>query len=128
MHRPVIDWEKNTKTEEIGSIEHSIFSATQRLIDLRKQLSVVADRKNITWLTPHNIHVAGFLRAYDDQKLYALFNYNSKASYITWYAFKEHGKGTKLYDRWQNKRYTVGQDHEYLIIEPYSFCLMEVVE
>ncbi len=128
MHRPVIDWEKNTKTEEIGSIEHSIFSATQRLISLRKQLSVVADRKNLTWLTPHNIHVAGFLRAYDDQKLYCMFNYNSKASYITWYAFKEHGKGTKLYDRWQNKRYTVGEDHEYLIIEPYSFCLMEVVE
>ena len=128
MHRPVIDWEKNTKTEEIGSIEHSIFSATQRLISLRKQLSVVADRKNLTWLTPHNIHVAGFLRAYDDQKLYCMFNYNSKASYITWYAFKENGKGTKLYDRWQNKRYTVGEDHEYLIIEPYSFCLMEVVE
>ncbi len=128
MHRPVIDWEKNTKTEEIGSIEHSIFSATQRLISLRKQLSVVADRKNLTWLTPHNIHVAGFLRAYDDQKLYCMFNYSSKASYITWYAFKEHGKGTKLYDRWQNKRYTVGEDHEYLIIEPYSFCLMEVVE
>ncbi len=129
MHRPVIDWEKNTKTEEIGSIEHSIFSATQRLISLRKQLSVVADRKNLTWLTPHNIHVAGFLRAYDDQKLYCMFNYNSKASYITWYAFKEHGKvGTKLYDHWQNKRYTVGEDHEYLIIEPYSFCLMEVVE
>ena len=128
MHRPVIDWEKNTKTEEIGSIEHSIFSATQRLIGLRKQLSVLADRKNLVWLTPHNIHVAGFLRSYDDQKLYCLFNYSSKAAYITWYAFKEHGKGIKLYDHWQNKRYTVGQDHEYLIIEPYSFCLMEVAE
>jgi amylosucrase len=129
MHRPVIDWTKNKKTEEKDTIEEKIFSATQRLISLRKKLPVVADKKNLTWLTPHNIHVGGFLRAWDKERLYCLFNYSSKAAYITWYTFKEHGiASAKLYDHWQDKRYTVGADYEYLIIEPYSFCLLEVVE
>ena len=129
MHRPVIDWAKNKKTEEKDTIEEKIFSATQRLISLRKKIPVVADKKNLTWLTPHNIHVAGFLRAWDKERLYCLFNYSSKAAYITWYTFKEHGIiSAKLYDHWQDKKYTVGADYEYLIIEPYSFCLLEVVE
>ncbi len=129
MHRPVIDWKKNERTEEEDTVEEKIFSATQRLIMLRKKMPVVADLKNITWLTPHNIHVAAFLRAYNNQKLYCLFNFSNKAAYITWYAFKEHGKApVHLFDHWQGKRHTVGPDYEYLIIEAYSFCLMEVVE
>lgn len=129
MHRPMIDWTKNAKIEEKDTIEEKIFSATQRLISLRKKLPVVADRKNLVWLTPHNIHVAGFLRTGDNQRLYCLFNYSRKAAYVTWYAFKEHGKTPiKLYDHWQEKRHTVGSDYEYLIMEPYSFCLLEVVD
>ena len=129
MHRPIINWEKNKRIEEEDTIEEKIFSATQRLILLRKKIPVVADRKNLTWLTPHNIHVAGFLRAYGEQQLYCLFNFSNKAAYITWYAFKEHGKiPDKLFDHWQEKRHSVGPDYEYLIIEPYSFCLMEVVD
>ncbi len=126
MHRPVIDWQKNARITETGTIEERIFSSTQKLISLRKKLSIVADRKNITWLTPHNIHVAGFLRTANDKKLYCLFNYSSKVSYITWYSFKEHGAAPKeLYDHWTERKHTVGSDHEYFVMEPYSFCLLE---
>lgn len=126
MHRPVIDWQKNEKTKEAGTIEHRIFSGTQRLLKLRKQLPVVGDYKNIRWITPHNIHVAGFIRSMDGSHLYCLFNFSNKAAYLTWYAFKEQGYGiSNLYDHWNEQRITVGSDHEYLIIEPYSFCLLE---
>ncbi|TDO28819.1 amylosucrase [Sediminibacterium goheungense] len=126
MHRPVIDWQKNEKTKEAGTIEHRIFSGTQRLLKLRKQLPVVGDYKNIRWITPHNIHVAGFIRSMDESHLYCLFNFSNKAAYLTWYAFKEQGYGiSNLYDHWNEQRLTVGSDHEYLIIEPYSFCLLE---
>ena len=129
MHRPIIDWAKNKKTEEKGTIEERIFSATQLLIGLRKKLPVLADKKNLTWLTPHNIHAAGFIRGWDKQRIYCLFNYSKKAAYITWYAFKEHGfVPAKLYDHWNDKRHTVGSDYEYLIIEPYSICILEVMD
>ncbi len=126
MHRPIIDWKKNEKINEKNTVEEKIFSATQRLISLRKKLPVVADLKNLTWLSPHNIHVTGFLREYNNEKLYCLFNFSNKASYITWYAFKEHGKIPKeLYEYWSEKKYRVGPDHEYFVMEPYSFCLLE---
>jgi amylosucrase len=129
MHRPIIDWKKNERVDQKGTIEEKIFSSTAKLLQLRREFDVVADKKNITWLSPNNIHIAGFLRAWDNKRLYCLFNYSNKSAYLTWYAFKEHGFiPQRLFDHWNNKRYEVGADYEYLVIEPYSFCILEVVE
>jgi amylosucrase len=126
MHRPIIDWDKNKKRNEPGTIEHRIFSATQKLIALRKQLSAVADHKNLTWLTPHNIHVAGYLRTDEDKRLYGIFNFSSQTVYLTWFAFKEHGAAPiELLDHWTDTTFKVGYDREYLEIAPYGFYLME---
>ena len=126
MHRPVIDWGKNKKIEEKGTLEQRIFSGTQQLIAIRKKLSMVADYKNLTWLSPFNIHVAGYLRTLHEEKLYCIFNFSSQVSYLSWAVFKQHGPAPAgLYDHWQNKTYTVGFDNEHLILEPYSFCLLE---
>ncbi|OIR08404.1 amylosucrase [mine drainage metagenome] len=126
MHRPVIDWEKNKNIDVDGTIENKMFSSTQKLIHIRKKLEVVADHKNLIWLAPHNIHVAGYLRYSSHKKLYCVFNFSSATAYLTWFAFKEHGAApATLHDHWQNKNYEVGPDNEYLIIEPYSFCLLE---
>lgn len=126
MHRPVIDWIKNKRVDKTGTLEHRIFSGIQKLIALRKQLPVVADHKNLTWLSPYNIHVAGYLRTLDETKLYCVFNYSSQTAYLSWAVFKQHGPApVQLYDYWQDKTYNVGFDHDHLIIEPYQFCLLE---
>jgi amylosucrase len=92
-------------------------------------LKAVGDYKNLTWLTPHNIHIAGYLRSFEDDKIYCLFNFLNKPSFLTWFAFKEHGAGPALlYDHWQEKPYHPGYDHEYLILQPYQFLLLEVRE
>ena len=128
MHRPVINWEKNKKINKKGSVEQRIFSGTRQLIALRKKLSVVADHSNLTWMTPHNIHVAGFVRSLGNDKLFGLFNFNSQPSFLTWYAFKEHNPGsTQLFDHWKEKTHDIGEDNDYLVIEPYGFCLLEPV-
>jgi amylosucrase len=128
MHRPVIDWEKNKKIDKAGTIEHRVFSSTQKLISIRNKISALADYKNLTWLTPHNIHIAGYLRTFEDHKLYCLFNFSDREAFVTWYIFKEHGPfSASLYDQWKQKEYAVGSDHEYFIIEPYGFCLMEQI-
>lgn len=127
MHRPVIDWKKNENIDREGTVEQRIFSATQKLISLRRKIFAVGDYKNLTWMTPHNIHVAGYLRTFEEQKLYCLFNFLDKPSYLTWHAFKEHGAEPHiLFDHWQEKELHVGYDHEYLVIEPYQFLLLEV--
>ena len=126
MHRPVIDWKKNGDVDKQATTEHSIFSATQKLIRLRKELSVIADKKNLTWLRPHNIHVAGFLRAWDDERVYCLFNFSKKKQSVTWYAFKENGlRPIRLYDHWSEQYFEVGMDNEYFVLPPYSFFILE---
>ncbi|MEY2835713.1 MAG: hypothetical protein RLZZ557_1375, partial [Bacteroidota bacterium] len=126
MHRPVINWDKNKRIHEPGTIEYVVFQSTRKLISLRKKLDVVADHKNLTWLSPHNNHVAGYVRSYGEQKLYSIFNFSPEPAYLTWYAFKEHGNfASGLFDHWTEKEYHIGYDNEYLIIEPYGFHLFE---
>jgi amylosucrase len=126
MHRPVIDWKKNTRTHEKGSIEEKIFSVTKQLISLRKQLLVLSDTKNIQWLAPYNIHIAGFLRSNEKERLVCLFNFSNQPAYLTWYAFKEKAPGSKyLHDCWSGKEFLIGPDHEYFKMEAFSFSILE---
>ena len=124
MHRPVIDWKKNAATAKEGTVEHAIFSGTKRLLALRKILDVVADINNLVWFTPHNIHVAGFVRT-GEKPLYCVFNFSDKPAFLTWYAFKEKGfGGDTLFDHWSGETFSVGADHEYLVIKPYGLHLL----
>jgi amylosucrase len=109
-------------------LKQKFFRQQKKLIQIRKNNPVFADTKNLTWLTPYNIHVAGFIRSNEDQQFYCLFNFSGQASYITWYAFKNHGKrGNQLFDHWSETMHEIGHDHEYLIIPPYGCCIMEVL-
>lgn len=128
MHRPVMNWQRNEKRKDRSTYEGSIFKATQKLITLRKNLSILSDHKNISWMTPYNIHVAGFVRSEEDKKIFCVFNYKNADSYITWNAFKEHGNlPIQLLDHWTDKIYAVGNDYEYFILPAYSFAILEVV-
>ena len=81
---------------------------------------------NLTWLTPQSNHVASFMRIIPEQKLYGLFNFSKERVFISWYIFKEHGATPEqLFDHWNQFGMKSGADQEYLILEPYSFCLME---
>lgn len=70
MHRLKINWQKNNNIDVEGTIENEIFTSTQKLISIRKNIEAFGDYKNITWLLPHNIHVAAFVRGYQNQKIF----------------------------------------------------------
>ena len=126
MHRPVIDWEKVARKDQEGSVEHAIFNGTKRLLEIRKSKALFSDLSNISWMAPHNIQVAGFVRRMGMERMYCLFNFSDKAAYLTWYAFREQGEiASELYDHWTNAALNVGPDHEHLIIEPYGFRILE---
>jgi amylosucrase len=128
MHRPMIDWKKNELYKKENSVEAKIFNGTQQLIALRKQLEIVADYNNIKWLTPHNIHVAGFMRSLNGKKLFCLFNYSNAAAYVTWYIFKEQEVIGKLYNYYTKETLTIGNDNEYLVLKAYEFCIVENIQ
>lgn len=57
-----------------------------------------------------------------------MFTFTDTRSFVTWYIFKENGFAhRKLYDHWSVENYYIGKDHEYLIIDPYEYCLLEEV-
>jgi amylosucrase len=129
MHRPVIDWKKNKKIEEPGTTEFKIFTGTKKLLSLRKKLKVVSDLQNITWLHPFNVHVAGYLRADKETQLFCVFNFSNEPAYLVWQAFKQFNpKLTRLYDHYTEDEFTVRNDEDYLVIEPYGFHLMEPMQ
>jgi amylosucrase len=126
MHRPVVDWEKNQRTANTGTVEYEIFNATKKLLQLRRQLPMVADHSNLTWMTPHNIHVAGYLRELDGRRLYCIFNFGAQEASLTWYAFKEHDlKPAVLHNHWTGEKHEVKNDHEFFVLPPYGFALLE---
>ncbi len=129
MHRPIMHWDKNENRNIAGSFESRIFKETKKLIATRKALPILSDLKNVIWMTPHNIHVAGFVRTLDNKKIYCLFNYKNTASFITWYAFKEHGeRPSKLKNHWTGETCPVGNDNEYFVLSGYSFAILEAVD
>ena len=67
--------------------------------------------------------------SYENRKLYCLFNYKHTASFVTWYAFKEHGeRPSVLHDHWSGINHKVGNDNEYFVLPPYSFAILESVK
>ena len=55
-----------------------------------------------------------------------MFNFSGSTQLLTWYVFKERGNAPALlHDLWEDKQYIVGRDDEYLVLEPYGFCLLE---
>ncbi len=129
MHRPIIDWNKNEQRQQKGTIEARIFNETKQLIQIRKSLPIVSDLKNVNWMTPHNIHVAGLIRSYENKKLFCLFNYKHTASFVTWFAFKEHGiRPAQLKDHWTGLTHHVGNDNEYFVLGGYQFAILEVID
>jgi amylosucrase len=128
MHRPVIDWEKVNRKKVEGTVEQQIFEGTKRLLQIRKAHALFSDLSNISWMSPHNIHVAGFIRRKGNERMYCLFNFSDKAAYLTWYAFREQGEGAaSLFEHWTQSEVTIGSDQEYLILEPYGFRILEKV-
>lgn len=126
MHRPVIDWEKVSKVEVEGSIENRVFTGVKKLLKIRKQKSLFSDSSNISWMSPHNIHVAGFIRRLGNERVYCLFNFSDKVANLTWYAFREQAEGAqKLINLWDGEEFEIGLDHEHLSLEPYGFMILE---
>jgi amylosucrase len=108
------------------AVEERIFSGTKKLIEIRTRSSVFADYKNLTWMTPHNNQVAGFLRTNQEQKIYCLFNFSDQEISVNWSSFSEHGKKpAKLFDQWNSQNLEQSKDDSSFLMQPYGFLILE---
>lgn len=124
MHRPNIDWKKNAKAFVKGAVENRVFTATAKLIAIRKAIDVFTDRSNIYWIDTGNDQVAGFVRHNENKKVVCLFNFNDAGSYVRWSALFGHDAYTHpLTDHWLDKK--LKAEGEFYIMDAYAIAVLE---
>ncbi|MBE9200253.1 MULTISPECIES: alpha-amylase family glycosyl hydrolase [unclassified Nodularia (in: cyanobacteria)] len=62
VHRPKINWEKADLRKKQGTLEHTVFNATKKLIAIRKEISAFADFNNRELVHLENEHLLCFVR------------------------------------------------------------------
>jgi amylosucrase len=77
VHRPFADWARAERRCEPGTVEHRIFSALRRLIDLRKATPALADG-NMQVIDAGNGHVFGYVRQGGDGRVLVLCNFSER--------------------------------------------------
>ena len=63
MHRPAMDWKSAKKRSDQGTIQHSIFTALQKLILIRKNSPEWADFNSCKLAICENQHILAYLRS-----------------------------------------------------------------
>lgn len=130
MHRPLIDWDKNARTSQPGTIEHRVYAGTQRLLSLRRKLPVLSDRKNTHWLPVYSPQIAAFTRNNPFTRMYCLFNYSADPVQFAWHSLRDpgHAPTGRLYDHWSQEIFSPGSGESFLEFAPYGFFIFEEVE
>jgi amylosucrase len=127
MHRPKIDWVKNAKVKQDGTVENKVFNGLQSVLKIRKTYDAFTDSNNVEWLESHNRSVVGFKRSYKGKHIFCLFNYSSEPQPLTYYVFDSVRTQTKeLLDLWTNTKIKIKKDEEHLIFKPYQFYVLLV--
>ncbi|WP_353931145.1 alpha-amylase family glycosyl hydrolase [Okeanomitos corallinicola TIOX110] len=62
VHRPKINWEKADLRKQQGTLEHTVFNATKKMIAIRKEISAFADFNNRELVHLDNEHLVCFVR------------------------------------------------------------------
>jgi amylosucrase len=126
MHRPVIDWTRAAQRKIAGSPEQKVFDATQRLIRIRKSLSLLDDVKNLQWIPMPSRHLAGYIRTMDQQRLFCIFNFSGQSHWMDWNVLSGFGPlPTQLWEHWSAQEYADIGAGSAVEIPPYGFFIWQ---
>jgi amylosucrase len=115
VHRPQIDWELAEQRHVAGTHQHTVFTALQRLIALRKQLAVLADFNNRRLFSNDNTHLLTFVREAvtpAHNKLLVVANFDQSSHYLNLGVLRKagHAQG-ELYDLYSERTIPVLMGH-----------------
>ncbi|WGV25233.1 amylosucrase [Halotia branconii] len=85
VHRPKINWEKADLRKKQGTVEYTVFSATKKMIAIRKEISAFADFNNRELLHLENEHLLCFIRfnhQRPSEKVLVVANFDANPQYL----------------------------------------------
>lgn len=126
IHRPKMQWEYLTELDDHiesgnGSIRSRIFTAAQRMIQLRKSLPALAGQK-MELLKTSNPHVLGYVRFWEGHRLLVLANFSDQSQQIEGNRVRTAGLGRFFHDAITGTTYTTS---EPVTLEPYQLLWLE---
>ncbi|MFW5802170.1 MAG: amylosucrase [Spirochaeta sp.] len=74
MHRPVFSWDKAKRSRIPGTVEHTVFSAMKRMIEVRKQIPELGHLTQPELVDSGNEHVFAYLRHLNSSRTLVLAN------------------------------------------------------
>lgn len=85
VHRPKINWERAALRQKQGTVEYTIFTATKKMIAIRKETSAFADFNNRELLDVNNDHLLCFTRfnhQRPSEKVLVVANFDANPQYL----------------------------------------------
>ncbi len=105
VHRPKIDWEKAELRKKQGTVQYRVFTATKKMIAIRKEISAFADFNNRELLHIENEHLLCYIRfnhQRPSEKVLVIANFDANPQYLDLdqlrnTGFNTYGKFVDLY-------------------------------
>ncbi len=124
-HRPKIDWQKAQLRKTFGTIEHTIFSALQKMIRVRKNIAAFGDFNNRELINLSNSHLFAFLRIDPKNQDHILVIGNFDATYQSLNLSEIEtpmlrlNNNEKIKDLYSNESPSLFKNH--LVLAPFRF-------
>jgi len=130
-HRPKIDWQKSKLREKKGTIEHDIFTALQRMIRVRKEISAFGDFNNRELINLSNPHFFCFIRiaSSPENNVLVIANFDANYQYlnleeINHYLFQINNYND-IIDLYSQTKPVLFQDK--LVLSPFRFYWLKII-
>lgn len=94
INRSHFDWQKAALRRQTGTVEQRIFSALQRMIEVRKETTAFADFDNRQFLTLDNLNLLAFYRTdpkHSRHRVLVVTNFNTEVQYLPIGVLKPYG-------------------------------------
>jgi amylosucrase len=78
LHRGKLDWKKAEKRHDKKSVEGTVYQTLLTLEAIRREHKVFTASADVSVIDTANTHVLGIKREYQDEKLYAFFNFSAE--------------------------------------------------
>ena len=121
MHRADMDWKAADKRTKSGSIQFRIFTALQKLIELRKNTELWSDFNNTRLVYCDNQHILAFSRSSAAAQILTLMNFDSNIQLTGREILIRQGfdMSKEVYDLYSEE--SLNYQNGFIEMQPYQF-------
>ncbi|GIM28526.1 alpha-amylase [Clostridium polyendosporum] len=119
LHRPKMNWEKVKNTDNLATIEGTIYKNINKMIECRKENTIFRSDNLSEPFYTGNKGVLGYFKTTGNEKLLVLANFSEYEQHVDMDILKKYYSGECVTDMLQQKK--IDLNSEKIILAPYEF-------